>query len=555
MKGAAVVANSGRILVRSIEFNQPPFRKLSKLRIDFAERVTLIAGHNGIGKSTILGLLANTFGITTKEPRTYFGESFYTNIEKIVYLSLEEAVYAKDNPTSAPIVVSTVGEVTVRKRSAMTQRTVWNRARVVPRTVEKAADDPVGQDAKVPLPTIFLGLRRLAPIGEADEKDVASSLLQMDEEDRRLMVDFVGSVIVGARVNDQMTQTVIRGAGKTSIQPGFDTHDAMAISTGQDSLGSIATAFASFNRLRREQGAAYQGGLLVIDEVDVGFHPHALERLAGALKKHAKKLEVQVIATTHSPALIECIHPDGKGVALAPDAVVYLLDTARPRVAEDQSLTAILDDMALRENVPQTSTKPKLGVYFEDKEGVQIFDAIVTRGKRMSLSRKYDVTVKPIALEVGGSNLLKLPEHDPIFKDRVLVVDADTTVPAKAKKRGNVVKLPCPTGATGTARSPENMIIQFLVAMTKAKDGVYLDAMLSLNVKNVSTDKILNTFFQDGPKVSTDRESTKKWWNKNWPKLKAWKVIEVWADCHQAEVNLFLDEFENAVKVTSTRLR
>ena len=68
------------------------------------------------------------------------------------------------------------------------------------------------------------------------------------------MVDFVGSVIVGARVNDQMTQTVIRGAGKTSIQPGFDTHDAMAISTGQDSLGSIATAFASFNRLRREQG-------------------------------------------------------------------------------------------------------------------------------------------------------------------------------------------------------------------------------------------------------------------------------------------------------------
>ena len=174
MKGAAVVANSGRILVRSIEFNQPPFRKLSKLRIDFAERVTLIAGHNGIGKSTILGLLANTFGITTKEPRTYFGESFYTNIEKIVYLSRRSRV-CKDNPTSAPIVVSTVGEVTVRKRSAMTQRTVWNRARVVPRTVEKAADDPVGQDAKVPLPTIFLGLRRLAPIGEADEKDVASS--------------------------------------------------------------------------------------------------------------------------------------------------------------------------------------------------------------------------------------------------------------------------------------------------------------------------------------------------------------------------------------------
>jgi len=550
-----VVAKNGRILVRSIEFNQPPFRKLSALKIDFAERITLIAGHNGIGKSTILGLLANTFGLTKKEPKTYFGESFYTNIEKIVYLALEEAAYAKANPTSAPVVVSTVGDVTIRKRSSMTQRTEWNRARVVPRTVERAADDPVGQDAKVPLPTIFLGIRRLASIGEADEKDVASADLQMHAEDRRLMVDFVGAVILGAHVNDKITQTSISSSGKTSIQPGFDAHDAMAISMGQDSLGSIATAFASFNRLKRDQGADYQGGLLVIDEVDVGFHPHALERLAAALKTFARRLNVQIVATTHSPALIECVHPDGKGVALAPDAVVYLLDTNKPRIAEDQSLSAILDDMALRQDVPKSSAKPKLGVYFEDKEGVQIFDAIVTRGKRMILSRKYDVTIKPIALEVGGSNLLKLPDHDPIFKDRVLVVDADTPVPLKARKRGNVVKLPCPKGATGTARSPENMVIQFLIAMATAKDGLYLEALLKLKVKNPSSDKILGVFFPDGTDVSTDRESTKKWWTKSWTKLNEWKVIEGWAECHPNEVDQFLSEFENAVKLTSTRLR
>jgi hypothetical protein len=235
--------------------------------------------------------------------------------------------------------------------------------------------------------------------------------------------------------------------------------------------------------------------------------------------------------------------------------VVYLLDTNKPRIAEDQSLSAILDDMALRQDVPKSSAKPKLGVYFEDKEGVQIFDAIVTRGKRMILSRKYDVTIKPIALEVGGSNLLKLPDHDPIFKDRVLVVDADTSVPLKAKKRGNVVKLPCPKGATGTARSPENMVIQFLIAMATAKDGLYLEALLKLKVKNPSSDKILGVFFPDGTDVSTDRESTKKWWTKNWTKLNEWKVIEGWAECHPNEVNQFLSEFENAVKLTSTRLR
>ncbi len=47
---------------------------------------------------------------------------------------------------------------------------------------------------------------------------------------------------------------------------------------GQDCLGSMATALASFNQLKRDMGDAYPGGLLVIDEMDVGFHPHAIER-------------------------------------------------------------------------------------------------------------------------------------------------------------------------------------------------------------------------------------------------------------------------------------
>ncbi|MET4598520.1 AAA family ATPase [Stenotrophomonas sp. 2694] len=554
MGDVVVALEDGRILVRSIEFGQPPFRKLGSMRIEFAERVTLIAGHNGIGKSTILGLLTNTFGLTGAEHKTFFGESYFKNIEKIVYIAKEEAEASKANPKSNPVVSASFGNIIIRKRCSITERKLWNRARVVPRTVDADPSDPVGHSAKIPLPTIYLGMRRLASIGETGDVDLSSSLLSMDEADRKVIVDFVKSVILGISVNDQVTQTPVKAAGVVSVQPGFDAHDAMAISVGQDSLGSIATAFASFSKLKRDLGDAYPGGLLVIDEIDVGFHPHALERLAKAITKYARKFDVQVVATTHSPALIECIHPSGGGNQNTPDAVIYLLDTNTPRIAEDQSLKSILADMSLRQDIPPAVSKPKLGIYFEDEEGRQFFDELYGRGRKISISRRAGVSIQPIALGVGGSNLLQLPDHDPIFRDRILVVDADTTIPKKSRDRGNTAKLPCPPGAQGTDRSPENMIINFLKELMDAKSGPYYNLMLKINVANPSSDKIRSKFFSDEVKLS-DRVSTKKWWITHWPTLKSWKIIDLWISHHSAQVSTFISDFEAAVIRTATRLQ
>jgi len=549
-----VASTDDKIWVRSIEFGHPPFRKLSNIRIPISARLTLIAGHNGIGKSTILGLLSNTFGLTDG-PKSYFGDPFFANIEKIVYLALDEVERAQRQESFPPIVEAQVGDVVVRKRCAMTRREKWNRARVVPRTVDKADDDPVGPDAKVPLPTIYLGIRRLASIGEADENEVASIVSDMDVADRQLMADFVKSIIVGAKVTTDVTHQSIKGSKKRTAQPGYPTHNALAISMGQDSLGSIATALASFNRLKREQGDAYKGGLLVIDELDVGFHPHAIERLATSLKTQAKRLDLQVIATTHSPRLIEAVHPDGGGDLRAPDSVIYLLDTQSPRIAPDQSLQAILDDMALRQDLTAPVSKPVLGVYFEDEEGKQFFDALIPLGKRRALNRKYNVCIKPIALSVGGSNLINLPNQDPLFKSRVLIVDGDTSIPAKAAKRGNALKFPTKKGATGTDRSPENTIRKFIGSMISAQEGELREALHRLNVTNPSSDKALNTFFIDDSGDSLSRTASKAWWNNHWKQLKAWKILEEWIRCNPKEVGTFLEAFEKAVAATAPRLR
>lgn len=542
------------VLVKSIEFGHPPFRKLARLEVPISPRLTLIAGHNGIGKSTILGLLTNTFGLTDG-PKSYFGEHYYANIEKIVYLAIDEVDLAQENISSQPIVTSEVNGNTIKKRCAMTKRVKERRARVVPRTVDRADDDPVGQDAKVPLPTIYLGIRRLASIGEANDSDVTVAISAMADEDKIIMTDFMKSVITGSEVTNNVTEQSIRGVNKKSSQPGYKNHDALAVSMGQDSLGSIATALASFSKLKREQGASYAGGLLVIDELDVGFHPHAIDRLAKGLKKYARQLSLQIVATTHSPRLITAVHPDGAGDARAPDSVLYLLDTRSPRVAENQSLEAILDDMALRDDEPVKATKPVLGVYFEDEEGKQFFEALMPPAKRTSLGRKYGVRIKLIGLGVGGSNLVKLPDHDPIFKDRVLIVDADTSIPAKAVRRRNTIKLPCPSGARGTSRSPENIVKNFIRSMITADDGELRDALLGLHVSNPTSDKLLESFFPNNSGEGDDRDSSKSWWGERWLKIKRWGIMEAWISVNSELVKRFIEEFESTVASTSQRLQ
>ncbi|QBM27583.1 AAA family ATPase [Hydrogenophaga pseudoflava] len=549
---------AAKVQVKSLTFGSPPFRKLGNINIEFADRLTLIAGHNGIGKSTILGLIANTFGITDRGgPKSYFGEHFSANIERIVYLALAEVDETQKDPASAPVVTACVNGVEVKKRCSMTRRSVWKRARVVPRTIDKAEDDTVGQDAKIPLPTIYLGMRRLASAGEADEKEVASSKLDMHSADSALMVAFVSSVIHGTELNTDVTHQTIKGSKKKTAQPGYTRHDALAVSMGQDSLGSMATALASFNQLKREMGETYTGGLLVIDEMDVGFHPHAIERLAKSLKTYANRLDLQIIATTHSPRLIQAVHPDGDGNANAPDKVIYLLDTKFPRLAEDQSLRAMLNDMALTpdEEKPKRKAKPSLAVYFEDDEAAQFCASLIPAVKKSALSKKYGVRINWIPLGIGGSHLVKLPEKDPLFLDRVLVVDADTPVPQSAAARGNIVKLPNVPGTTGVARSLENTTKQFLRDITNTADGPLHQALLNLNTPNPTSDKVHKNFFQDGDGDSTKRENTKDWWKRHWTKLKNWGVIEQWAVVYEPEVKKFEAAFAAAVARTAGRLK
>ena len=71
---------------KSIKFGENKFRKLQKLEIIFSDRITVIGGLNGIGKSTILGLIANCSGIRSSQYKSYFNALFQANFQELFHL-------------------------------------------------------------------------------------------------------------------------------------------------------------------------------------------------------------------------------------------------------------------------------------------------------------------------------------------------------------------------------------------------------------------------------------------------------------------------------------
>lgn len=548
-----------RIKLKSIEFGQVPFRKMRDIAIPIAERLTLISGHNGIGKSTILGLISNSSGLThqTSAPRSYFDRLFQANLNEIIFIDYDnEFLSAKEEESvPRPIVTYAINETEeLQKRCGLTDRSN-SAARIVPRNFNPSTDFVsidesirVGPASKVPLPTIYLGLTRVLPIGEAEAKSVYSDPLKsIHDDDKNLMVGFINDVITGVGATpDSVTSNRIKGTSKFSSHPKYG-YDSRCVSVGQDSLGSIATALASFQMLQREW-KEYPGGLLVIDELDSGLHPHAIRRLVTKLQDTAERLALQIVATTHSPVLIEAIYSSSASKK-PKDSVSYLIDTAAPYVMKDAGLQDILNDMELvAPGVAKGASAPKLRVYFEDDEAREIFDQLAPPHVKRQLGKKHGVSIKALSLGVGGDSLANMSSIDPRFQECIFALDADATLKPKHLKHGNVVKLP---GAEG--KSPERTLFAFVHGLIERRND-HATTWERLREKKISTDQ-LQTHLLDWLGDLSDRKQAKKWWRDRAKYLNAWNLFKLWMEENPREVARFQSDFEKAVGIVAKRLR
>lgn len=434
-------------VLREVRVNS--FRGLKNINIAFGERITLICGKNGTSKSTILGVIAQTFSFRkdytknddmdlSSQYKTINGKAFESLFSDHFRLSEKH-----DTPGSMDINIYIYDGSEDKELSLdLGLYNSQDRSKARPIVRGNTTTNGASSSRNVTHPVIYLSLKRLMPIAlRAKYSPHSIDYLNENKNEFNLM----NNQLLGKMSANKVTATT--GTVDSVVVHG-DTYDQDSVSAGEDNVGQILQAIFSFKKLKSEY-EDYRGGILLIDEADAGLFPAAQVEFIHLLSREAKHLNLQIIMTSHSPTMIEKVNQLSEKDKLN-YKTIYLTDTfGSIEVKENLSWPQIYADLHIETiNSYDDVNLPKINIYFEDKEGVDFFSSLITERQ---IKKPLNV-LKDITLGCGNYKQLiekKIPEFS---KKSIIVLDGDVS---DLDKYRNVVKLP-------SKIPPDQLIFEFL---------------------------------------------------------------------------------------------
>ena len=355
------------------------FRKLKDIDIELGKKMTVFSGINGVGKSNIMSLIAMAFGSSGTRVA---GGKFFPHFDEYFVITKEEYENQRNDSYSSYLKIK-AGDGFIQKRLGLKDDSDQGRGiRVIPRvtsfftegkTVEEVDKETkklynIGHSGRVPVPTIFISLSRLYPMGETElkENNIMDSNEIVKDGAIKKYIEWYNRVLPDSINVDMYKMSKIKKVVNTNgrIHVKLEDSDARTQSIGEDNLGTIISALVDFYYLKQKQGDMYLGGIICIDEVDASLHPSAQIRLFELLEDLTDDLQLQVLMTTHSMTMLEKIikkqnrnNEDYK--------LIYLLDPRLPRIKKNvNSIEDIKADMFDE----RSFYKPIIKVYCEDFE-------------------------------------------------------------------------------------------------------------------------------------------------------------------------------------------
>lgn len=524
--------------MRAIKLNLGDFRLFNGAEVYIGKRLTAIAGNNGTGKSTILGLLANSSAL--KKKRSLLDKPYRGEFSELFSADKEH------DPAGKKVRLEYEEHGT---RSVVEFRTAWqsgDRFRVIPKRVRA---DGSKTESKVESPVIYLGLSRLYPVGEATSDVTAKSYRWKDPADGEWFnANYARILSVHDDIRAVSSLSISGMSSKKGTGVETDTYGPVANSAGQDNLGQILLAVLSLKSLREEMGDAWDGGLLLIDEVDAALHPAAQLRLAKLLLNEARSTGFQVIFTTHSTVLLEELSDRNQhNPADEPGdvEVAYLLvANGSLRAARNPTWTTLRHGLYVT-NPALNSVR--IGVFTEDAEARWLL-----RGVLDALRPDVLDNVDLLDVALGCKQILHMYAGDfSYFRDRIVVLDGDVSEsmvaeavpPALLRSGGNVVRLP------GDKR-PEGVIWNYLAEKPDGDSALWDD----LGTVGITWESLV----ESPPEMlfpGEDERNQYKHWLQRYERLfDRARVIRHWAEDNPLEAERFIGDFIRAYDNVAKRL-
>ncbi len=417
------------------------FRALNNVEVEFGDYITVICGKNGTSKSSILGIAAQIFSfekdyVTGNDLRGFkqiSGKDFKSKYKEHIRISekfdvpgsLSANIFLHDGYSD---------QIATANLELMTRRVKKDDElkKILPRPVIRKNSTATGNTSRnFTHPVIFLSLKRLYPIADRDYKAIDFSYLKAHEP------EFI------ALTNELLNRSSTKATGThgtiTSAVSHGDNYDHESVSAGEDNAGQIIMALLSFKKLQAEY-EDYKGGLLLIDEADAGLFPTAQINLLKIFERECRKLNLQVVMTSHSPVMIEYAFEQSQHEHSKKFKTVYLSNTyGDVKVIQDWSWAKISADIHTRTvKAGPTTILPSVNVYFEDKEAEDFFTALINRQPL----KKWLTQMSGI--KMGCTNYVYLLDRKvPEFSvNSVICLDEDAKDKIKGKGFKTVVILP-----------------------------------------------------------------------------------------------------------------
>lgn len=434
------------------KFRANKWRNLRDVEFQIGNKLTLISGQNGVGKSTLLALLASTSGLR----QSNLNSNFHPEIYDFFYIDQDEMNFEYEcfNIYSAKLNDGEYYYFTKRLR-LKDDTGDRNQIRIIPETHRYPLDDSrtikyfknkvrddisVGPDARVNMPTLILSLSRLLPLGEsnAEYNVVAKNATLFEHEANSKYKEWYNIVLPGSIVDDDFYKINKEVTNKKNYSMKIINTMPLTQSVGQDNLSNIIHALVEFYLLEKNHG--YISGLLCIDEIDVSLHPDAQIRLISLLDSVSSELNLQIVLSSHSLTIIKEISKL-KNRSKSDYSLVYLKDSNAPYVSKRDDYESIKLDLFEEIYRP---VKPKIKLYFEDDMGYKVFLLLkdtyleLINSDSISISDEYKRSLQALDPDfniidliqafIGCDTAFRLIDVDEYFRNVCFLLDGDAKI-------------------------------------------------------------------------------------------------------------------------------